>query len=178
MGQRYGELNDRLIEFIGKQRLFFVATAAPDGRVNVSPKGLDTLRVLAPDRIVWLGLSGSGNETAAHLLEIRPHDADVLRLRRHARHPARLWPRPCRSSPRRGLGGTGLCSALAGARQIFDLAIDLVQTSCGFGVPLFDYRGERHQLDRWAADKGEDGIRAYWEEKNLVSLDGKPTHLL
>ena len=67
---------------------------------------------------------------------------------------------------------------LPGARQIFDLTVDLVQTSCGFAVPLYDYNGDRDQLIKWAHTKGEDGIHRYWEDNNQTSLDGKPTHIL
>lgn len=67
---------------------------------------------------------------------------------------------------------------LPGARQIFDLAVDLVQTSCGMGVPYFDYAGEREQLSKWAINKGKDALKTYWQEKNQVTLDGKPTYIM
>jgi hypothetical protein len=179
MGKQYSEITDHLRQFIERQKMFFVATAAADGRINLSPKGLDTLRVLGPNRVLWLNLTGSGNETAAHLLEndrmtlmFCAFDGDpvILRLYGHARvvHPrdpewhewAQLFP------------------ALPGARQIIDVAVDLAMTSCGMGVPLFDFRGERGQLDAWAARKGADGIAQYWRQKNQLSLDGKPTKIL
>jgi hypothetical protein len=71
-----------------------------------------------------------------------------------------------------------LFEPLPGTRQLFDLAIDLVQTSCGMAVPCFDFAGERRQLNEWAEQKGEAGLRRYWEEKNQLSLDGKPTDIL
>lgn len=179
MGQRYPDIPDRLAEFIGRQQVFFVATAACDGRINLSPKGMDSLRVLDPNRVIWLNLTGSGNETAAHLLEndrmtlmFCAFDGDplILRLYGHARsvHP-------------RDPEWAGLIArfpALPGARQIVDLNVDLVQTSCGMGVPLLDFRGERPQLNAWADKKGVDGIRQYWEQRNRVSLDGRPTRIL
>ena len=179
MGQKFSELNDRHIDFIRKQKLFFVATAAPDGRVNVSPKGMDSLRVLDSNRVVWLSVTGSGNETSAHVQE-NPRmtlmfcafegSPLILRVYGNARviHPRDSdWD-----------VAFALFDPLPGSRQIFDLAVDLVHTSCGMGVPLFDYVGERNQLDRWAEKKGEEGIKAYWDEKNRISLDGKPTNIL
>ncbi|MGI9414149.1 MAG: pyridoxamine 5'-phosphate oxidase family protein [Hyphomicrobiales bacterium] len=171
-------LNDRLISFIKEQKLFFVATAAPDGRVNLSPKGMDTLKVISETRIVWLNLSGSGNETAAHLRELDrmtlmfcafEDKPMILRVygRARAYHPRD--PGWDRLSP--------LFPALPGSRQIFDLDIDLVQTSCGTGVPVYEFkrdRGETELLPFYDA-MGEEGVRAYWERKNQTSIDGKPT---
>lgn len=174
-------LNRTLRDFIERQKLFFVATAAPTGRVNLSPKGLDSLRILADDRIVWLNLTGSGNETAAHLRE-SPRmtlmfcafegDAMILRVYGQASvaHPGDAgWD-----------ALTALFPDMAGARQVFDLKIDLVQTSCGTGVPLFAHAGERGdtELLPFYEAMGEDGVRAYWRKKNLTSIDGRDTGLL
>ena len=179
MGQRYAELPPRLVQFIQQQKIFFVGTAASDGRVNVSPKGMDTLRVLGPNRVVWLNVTGSGNETAAHLAESSrmtimfcafEGEPLILRLYGNARpfHPRdRGWAELIDLFP-----------PVAGARQIFDLDIDLVQTSCGMAVPFLEFRGERDQLTKWAEKKGSEGIRQYWEQKNQVSIDGKPTHIV
>lgn len=179
MGKQYTQLPDNLTDFIARQKLFFVGTAAADGRVNVSPKGMDTLRVVAANRVVWLNLTGSGNETAAHLRE-QPRitlmfcafegDPLILRLYGHARA---LHPRDPEWSTL-----LPLFPNLNGARQIVDVAIDLVQTSCGMGVPLLDFKAGRDQLEKWADKKGTQGIQAYWEEKNQISLDGKPTYIL
>lgn len=179
MGQRYPELSEKLSSFIQQQKLFFVATAASDGRINISPKGMDTLRVLSNTRVVWLNLTGSGNETAAHLLEndrmtlmfcAFEGNPLILRLYGHAKaiHPRdQEWSELFNVFP-----------ALAGARQIIDMTIDLVQTSCGMAVPFFDFQGERTQLKQWAEKKGQEGIQSYWEEKNQLSLDGKPTEII
>jgi len=179
VGQKFSAIGDRHREFIARQRMFFVGTAAAEGRVNVSPKGLDALRVLAPDRVVWLNLTGSGNETAAHVRELDrmtlmfcafEGPPMILRLYGHA---AVLH--------RRDAGWAELASLfppLAGARQIVDLRVDLVQTSCGLGVPQYGYGGQRDGLETWARGKGEEGIRRYWEEKNRVSLDGAATGVL
>lgn len=179
MGQRYTELSDKLKAFIEAQKLFFVGTAAADGRVNVSPKGMDSLRVLDRNRVVWLNVTGSGNETSAHIQE-NPRmtlmfaafegEPMILRLYGEARVIHKTdseWEELF-----------ALFSPLPGARQLFDLSIDLVQTSCGMAVPFFDYTSERPQLNNWARKKGDEGIQAYWKEKNQISLDGKPTYIL
>jgi hypothetical protein len=179
MAQQYGEISDKLKRFIEAQKIFFVATAAPDSRINLSPKGMDSLRVLDPGRVLWLNLTGSGNETAAHVqqdprmtLMFTAFEGPpmILRLYGSAKAVHRNDPQWDEL--------ISLFPPLPGARQIFDLAIDLVQTSCGFGVPLFDYAGERDQLGNWADQKGEEGIRAYWEQNNRSSLDGLPTHIM
>ena len=179
MADRSPELNARLRTFIEHQRLFFVATAVANGRINLSPKGMDSLRVLAPHRVIWLNVTGSGNETAAHV----QHDPRmtlmfcafegpplILRLYGSARAVHRAdpdWAELYAHFPPQ-----------TGARQIFDLDIDLVQTSCGFGVPLMEYQGERGLIEKWSEKKGAEGIEAYWGKKNQVSLDGIETGIL
>ena len=179
MGQRFPAIGERHRDFIQRQRMFFVATAAPEGRVNLSPKGLDALRVLGPSRVAWLNLTGSGNETAAHLLE---HDRMTLMFCAFEGAPLilRLYGRASALHPR-DTGWAelaGLFPPLTGARQIIDMRVELVLTSCGLGVPRYDYLGQRDGLETWARNKGEDGIRRYWEEKNRLSLDGKATGVL
>ena len=162
--------------FIAEQPVYFVATSAPDARINLSPKGMDSLRVIGPNRLIWLNVTGSGNETAAHL----PRDPRMTVM----------W---CSFCPRplilraygtarvvhRGDGDWADLSAqlpaLPGARQIFDLAVDLVQTSCGFAVPQMEAARERPVLRTWAEQKGPEGIAAYWDERNRVSIDGLAT---
>ncbi len=176
MGKQYSSISNTLKDFIEKQKIFFVATAASDGRVNVSPKGMDTLRVIDDTKVVWLNLTGSGNETAAHLLDtnrmtIMFCDFDdrpvILRLYGTANtiHPRDLaWQH---YAP--------MFDTFISARQIFEMKVDLVQTSCGFGVPLFDYQGDRDTLINWSINKGGDGIKDYWMNKNQKSIDGKET---
>ena len=174
-------LNRTLCDFIERQPLFFVATAASEGRVNLSPKGLRSLKIMDERRIVWLSLSGSGNETAAHLQESDRMtlmfcafngEAMILRVYGHAKmfHP--------RDGEWNGLAG--LFAPMAGSRQIFDLSIDLVQTSCGSGVPLMEYKGERGtaELLPFYEAMGEEGVRDYWKRKNTRSIDGKSTGIL
>ena len=180
MAKVYDRISDELQDFIRQQHLFFVATAplSTAGHVNLSPKGLDSLRVLSPNRVAYLDLTGSGNETSAHLLEngritlmfcafqepplilrlygqgrvVLPHDSDWQAL-------------------------YSLFSPLPGARQIIVTEVDRVQTSCGFGVPLYELQDQRSLLVDWAAKKGEAGLRDYRQQKNSVSLDGLPAPL-
>jgi len=179
MAQRFTEIKDSLREFIGQQQIFFVGTAAADGRVNVSPKGMDSLRVAGPNRVLWLNVTGSGNESAAHVQSLPRMTlmfcaftgaALILRVYGTARvihHGEAEWD-----------ALYGLFRPLPGARQIFDLAVDLVQTSCGQAVPFFDHAGTREELNEWAERKGEQGIRDYWRDRNQLSLDGEPTGIL
>ena len=176
MAKQYPGIPERLAHFIAEQKIFFVATATQDSRVNVSPKGLDSLRILSPNRVVWLNLTGSGNESAAHV-QTDPRmtlmfcaftgDPVILRLYGMARAVHRADPDWEALS--------ALFPPLPGARQIFDVAIDLVQTSCGFGVPYFDFAGDRTDLRVWTEKKGDEGVRRYWQERNALSIDGIET---
>ena len=171
-------LNGTLRSFIEKQPLFFVATADKDGRVNVSPKGLDTLQIKEDNRIIWLSLSGSGNETAAHVnatgrmtLIFCAFEGDPFILRVYGQ--AKVY------HPRDAEWETHIASfsQMAGSRQIFDLEIDLVQTSCGSGVPIMEFKKSRGEEDLlpFYAEMGPKGVESYWRRKNLETIDGKPT---
>ncbi|MDH4225135.1 MAG: pyridoxamine 5'-phosphate oxidase family protein [Deltaproteobacteria bacterium] len=179
MAKQFAALTPELRDFIARQTVFFTATAAPHGRVNVSPKGMDTLRVAADNRVVWLNLTGSGNETAAHLLadgritlmwcalEGQPM---ILRLygRGRAVHPGdEEWGELIPLFP-----------PLPGARQVIVTEVELVQTSCGYAVPLFDFVAQRDLLTKWSDTKGETGVREYWNTNNRVSLDGLDTGII
>jgi Pyridoxamine 5'-phosphate oxidase len=179
MGKQYKELSETLIGFIAAQKVFFVGTATADSRVNVSPKGMDALRVLSGDRVLWLNLTGSGNETSAHV----QHDPRmtimfcafegaplILRLYGNAR--------VIHQNDAEWQELYSFFQPLPGARQIFDLSIELVQTSCGMGVPYYTYERERPMLADWAIKKGNEGLRQYWEEKNQLSIDEIPTHIV
>lgn len=179
MAMMFEALSERHIEFIRAQNIFFTGTATADSRINVSPKGMDSLRVLDPKRVAWLSVTGSGNETSAHVqadarmtlmfcaFEGAPL---ILRLYGRARVVHRGDPDWAALFPS--------FKPLPGARQIFDLAIDHVQTSCGMGVPFMDYKGERGALEAWAEKKGEAGLREYWALKNQSSIDGLPTGII
>ena len=163
-------------EFIARQKVFFVATQAPGGRINLSPKGLDSLRVLDEQTVAYLDLTGSGAETAAHLrvdprmtLMLCSFSADALILRLYGQG----------RSVRPGDADWGALSSRfpdhPGARQVVVLQVESVQTSCGAGLPLMGYAGERGTLTEWARKKGTEGMAAYRREKNATSIDGLPT---
>ena len=179
MAKQYPSISDKLSSFIAVQKIFFVATAARQGSVNISPKGMDSLRVINDKRVVWLNVTGSGNETSAQLQQANrmtlmfcsfSGDPMILRLYGKAeeitpseKHWDELY---------------SLFNPLPGCRQIFDMEIELAQTSCGMSVPFFDYIDERSQLNDWADKKGKEGIKQYWQDKNQFSLDGYPTNIL
>ncbi len=179
MARRYPQLSDEHIEFISRQKLYFVGTAANNGTINVSPKGFDTLRVISPNRIVWLNITGSGNETAAHLAQngrmtimFCAFDGDPIILRLYGKATA-IHPRDEAWDEL-----ASLFEPQQSARQCVDFQIELAQTSCGFGVPFYEFQQERDNVDKWVDAKGEQGIKNYWRDKNQTSLDGLPTHIL
>lgn len=177
MGKVFAALDERLTQFIEAQSMFVVATApsGDDGLVNASPKGLDTFRILGPTRVAYLDFAGSGVETIAHLRQngrivlmfcavsgpplivrlhgrgrvVEPPDAEYAELR--ARFPS---PAP--------------------ARAVIVVELTRISDSCGFGVPLMEFKGHRPQMEETSLKKGEEGLRAYQRQKNAVSLDGLP----
>src|SRR4051794_33833805 len=181
MAKRFPHLTDAHRNFIARQHIFFTASAAEGARVNLSPKPVEAFRVLGDNAVAYLDRTGSGNETAAHLLAdgrltimFCSFEGAPLILRLYGR--GRALHRGSDAYARllaESFGG----DEPIGARQTVVLDVDLVQTSCGFGVPLFDYQGERRNLDRWTEAKGEEGIKAYQRENNARSMDGLPTGL-
>jgi len=180
MGKFHDSINDSHRKFIARQKMFFVSTAplSGSGHINLSPKGLDSFHVFSANRVAYMDLIGSGNETSAHILEngritimfcafdgppnilrlygtgytVLPGDAEWAELSAHF-------------------------TLTPGTRQIIVAAIHKVQTSCGYSVPLYNYAGERDHAEQWANAKGEEGLKLYQAQKNLVSLDGLPTAL-
>lgn len=179
MAKQYSTIEPPLRDFIERQHIFFVASAAQGARVNVSPRSTDCLRVIDERSICYLDRTGSGNETMAHLRA----DGRLTVMLCAFKGPPRIL--RLYGKGRSILRGTEdydrlLASQFGteplGARQIVVLAVDLVQTSCGYGVPLFDYEGERDSMDRWAEAKiADDALDAYQREKNTQSIDGLPT---
>ncbi len=163
--------------FIAAQPMYFVATAplAGDGHVNLSPKGLDTFRVLGPTEVAYLDLTGSGNETAAHVYE---NGRVTILFCAFAGQPKilRLYGRGRVNLPgdERWAELRSLFPDLPGIRQVFTIELDRVQYSCGFGVPLLERQRDRDNLPRWAENKGEAGLAQYRETKNARSIDGLP----
>lgn len=177
MGKSYGAIEPSLRAFIEAQHVFFVATApaGSEGHVNCSPKGRDSFRILTGTTVAYLDYTGSGAETIAHVREngrivvmfcafegsprivrlhgrarvVEPHDAEFEKLITH------FDPAPA-------------------VRSVLVIECDRITDSCGYGVPLMRYEGERPQMAAWAARKGEDGVETYKREKNAVSIDGLP----
>jgi len=178
MAKSYKELTDNLIEFIKKQHLFFVATATDTSRVNISPKGCDTLRVVSPTQIVWLNHTGSGNETSAHVQQNSRMSIMwcafegaplILRVYGQAKviHQADpLWQQYISLFP-----------SSSGSRQIFELNIEMVQTSCGKSVPFMDFVEDRTTLLEGYEKEGREEIQNYWVKKNHISIDGITTNI-
>ena len=178
MGKFHNSIKDEHKAFAQKQKMYFVSTSPLDkeGHINLSPKGLDSFRILSPTRVAYMDIVGSGNETSAHLLEngritimfcafdgppnilrfygagytVLPGDAEWEDLSTHF-------------------------DIQIATRQIIVADIDKVQTSCGYSVPLYQYKGERDHADKWAQKKGREGLEEYMNEKNLKILDGLPT---
>jgi hypothetical protein len=176
MAERFTQLDDKHMAFIQKQHMFFVGTAGAEGFVNVSPKGMDSLRIINESTVAWLNLTGSGNETAAHVLE---NSRMTVMFCSFEKQPLilRLYGDATTTHPRDARWGelSALFPEYTGARQIFTLDVELVQTSCGYAVPYYTLQGERPTLDKWADNHGSAGINDYWQEKNTKSLDGKDT---
>ena len=179
MAKKLDKITDDLSDFIQKQKIFFVGTSADQGRINISPKGIDTFRVLGENKIVWLNLTGSGNETAAHLLKSNrmtimfcAFEGKPLILRLYG--VANIFhPRD-----KKFHDYLDLFSNVSGQRQIIEMDVDLVQTSCGFAVPYMDFKEERSTLNSWAEKLGDEEIEKYWTEKNTKSIDGFETKIL
>ncbi len=176
MAKQFDTLEADHQKFIGEQHLFFTGSAAADGLVNVSPKGMDTLHIADPNRIIWMNLTGSGNETAGHILEnprvtlmwcsftTRPLIMRVYGTAKAINPGDDEWDAHASHFPPH-----------RGARQIFDVQVDMVQTSCGWGVPFMDFNRDRDTMQKYIDGKTDQGFRDSWVKNNAVTLDGKPT---
>lgn len=179
MAQQYAQLTEELTSFISEQKIFFTGTAAAEGKINVSPKGMDTFRVLNDQQVAWLNLTGSGNETASHL---RQSNRITLMFCSFDKKPLilRLYgtAKTIHQNDAEWEQYISLFPEIPGSRQIFVVHLDLVQTSCGYAVPRLEFKEERQVLKKWASVKGEEGIKEYWAEKNTVDLDGRKTGII
>jgi hypothetical protein len=179
MAKFYSEINPSLQNFIKEQKIFFTATAPQKGRINLSPKGIDTFRCLDNKTVAYLDLTGSGNETSAHLNE---DSRMTIMFCSFSEKPLilRLYGqgKVIRPRDKEWQKFYSLFNPVTGERQIIVVEVDSAQTSCGYGVPVYEFKEERETLIEWATKKGEQGIREYWEAKNLKSIDGLPTKLL
>lgn len=180
MGKFFDSIQDSHTAFIKKQKMYFVASAplSAAGHVNLSPKGIDSFRVLSSSQVAYMDIVGSGNETSAHLLE---NGRITIMFCAFEGPPniLRLYGQGFTVLP-----GEQQWDELAAhftlqpaTRQIIVANIHKVQTSCGFSVPLYDYTGERTHAQQWAQSKGAEGLEAYKQQKNRVSIDGLPTAL-
>ena len=179
MAEQFSSIQDEHRDFIESQKIFFVASADSAGRINLSPKGQESLRVLGSNEILWLNLTGSGNETAAHVAEVNrmtlmwcafSGPPRIMRVYGSAEviHPRdSQWIECTRHIP-----------PVLGARQYFRVSVEMLQTSCGYAVPLMDYVEDRVALAKCSEKRGTEGIADYWRENNQRSLDNKPTGIL
>jgi Pyridoxamine 5'-phosphate oxidase len=179
MAKFYPTLTAELQDVIAQQQMFFTATGVADGRINLSPKGIDSFRIIDPQTVAYLDLTGSGNETSAHLLvndritimfcsfQGKPLILRLYGTGKVMRPRDRDWSDWVRRFP-----------VTPGTRQIVKIAIESVQTSCGMAVPTYDFVAQRSALIDWAENKGEAGLQEYWTAKNQTSIDGLPTEIL
>ncbi len=178
LGKQFSELSDKHIEFIENQKIYFVGTATESGNVNLSPKGGDSLRVINSKQIAWLNLTGSGNESASHVIrnsrmtlmfcafEGAPLIFRVYGKAKVLHTKDEEWGQFVQLFPES-----------VASRQIFILDIDFVQSSCGRSVPYFSYEGDRDDLANWSKKQGVEGIEQYWLKKNQKSIDGLETEI-
>jgi hypothetical protein len=177
MGKTYATIDEKLSDWLGAQKIFFVATAplTPNGHINCSPKDAASFRVLDEKTVVYLDLTGSGAETIAHLKEngrivlmfcALQGAPKIVRL--HGRGETIEPNHPDFESLRAFFQQT------PGLRAFIRIRLRRISDSCGFGVPLYEYRGERSQLKEWSKRKGESALSIYRQEKNRRSIDGLP----
>lgn len=180
MGKFHNSMTDAHIEFISKQKMFFTATAplSTEGHINLSPKGLDSFRVLSPTKVVYMDIIGSGNETSAHILE---NERITFMFCAFEGPPniLRLYGKGYTVLPNDDEWNeyAAMFEIPLAIRQFIVADIYKVQTSCGFSVPYYEYLGDRDHAIKWAETKGSDGLQQYIKDKNYISLDGLPTAL-
>jgi hypothetical protein len=177
MGKSYPAIEGSIKEFIDAQQMFFVGSAPLDAKshVNISPKGLDTFRILGPTTVAYLDLTGSGIETVAHVYEngrivlmfcAFQGPPKILRLHGHGRVVEPHEPEFADLE--------SLFPRFDAIRSIIVIEISDIADSCGYGIPLFSYQGQREQLGAWARQHGPEGVKSYQQRKNQQSLDGLP----
>jgi hypothetical protein len=179
MAAKFDSINSALKKFIEKQKMFFTGSAGAEGTVNVSPKGMDTLKIVDENTIVWLNHTGSGNETSAHVQE---NGRMTLMFNSFDKKPLILkvfgTATVIHEKDERYEEMVAHFEEMVGVRQFFELKVELAITSCGYGVPLYEYKGERDLMQKWAEKKGRDGIKEYWAQNNAITIDGVKTNIL
>lgn len=178
MADFFNHITDKHVDFLAEQPMFFTATACASGRINLSPKGNDSFRVLSPKLCGYLDMGGSGNETAAH---IKNDGRITLMFNSFSRNPLiyRIYGkgRVVRPSHKEFAELRSQFPAELPARQIILIEVESTQTSCGYAVPIAEEMTSRDTLVKWVAQKGEEKIRAYEQENNVKSIDGFDTGL-
>ncbi len=179
MGTQYKSLNKKIEEFILDQKIFFVATATKDSFINLSPKGMDSLKIMSKTRVIWLNSTGSTNKSSAHVqrdsrmtmmfcsFDKEPLIVKLIGNAKVIHKNDKEWDEL-----------SSLLPKIQGARQIFDLKIEMVLTVCGMAVPFFDYKGEREELTNYWIKQGDEGLEEYWKKKNQTSLNGYETNIV
>ncbi len=177
MGKEFREIDEKIRRWIERQRLFFVSTAplAGDGRINCSPKGLDALRVLGPRRLAYADTGGSGIETVAHLKE----NGRIVIMLCAFEGPPKIFRFYGRGRPLEPHDPAfpeleSQFSGLPSIRNIIDIDVDCIRDSCGYGVPLYEFKQERESLQNWFDKKTGDEVQQYFVDNNAESLDGLP----
>jgi len=179
MAVKFESINQAHRDFIAKQKMFVVGSAGEKGFINVSPKGMDSLRIIDDTTVVWVNYTGSGNETSAHIQEngrmtimFNSFDKTPLILKLYG--DARV----IHEKDEKYQEIAQYFEPHVGIRQFFEMKIALVLTSCGYGVPQYEFIAERDTLKKWSDKKGREGIKAYWEEHNTQTLDGIETKIM
>lgn len=177
MAKQFPNIPKALQNFIAEQHVFFVGSADVDGRVNISPKGMDSLKILDENRVIWLNLTGSGNETAPHTQAV---NRMTIMFCSFTKKPLilRLYGtvKCYHRTDAEFEGLSAIFPNFKGKRQVFDVQVEMVQTSCGYAVPFYEFKEERTRLVDWSEKKEDDEAwKDYWREKNMVTIDGKPT---
>ena len=179
MAVKFESINKAHKEFIEKQKMFVIGSAGADGFINVSPKGMDSFKIIDENTVVWMNHTGSGNETSAHVQEngrmtimFNSFDKAPLILKLYGKAIV------IHDKDDRWEEMSSHFVEFIGARQFFEMKVELVLTSCGFGVPQYKYIGERNSLQKWAKSKGREGMKVYWSEKNTKTLDGVDTNII
>lgn len=175
MSKEYSEIDNKIRDWVAKQKMFFVATAplAGDGMINCSPKGMDSFRILGPKTVAYLDLTGSGVETIAHLKE----NSRIVIMMTAFEGPPQII--RFHGKGRVLQKGTPAYDEFLphfvdypGARSIIVIEVDRISDSCGYSVPLYAYKGDRDVLLKWAKTKGDEGVVDYQSKNNRESLDG------
>jgi hypothetical protein len=178
MSNWYKTITPELKQFINEQKVFFVATAPREGRINLSPKGMDTFRVISPRRVIYLDITGSGNETAAHLLDNGritimfcsfDKTARIMRIYGHGR--------TVHSGDQTWNKYLSMFQPERGTRQIMEIEVEATMTSCGYGVPVMGSPTERDTLRKYWEKRDEETLINYQHKENERSIDGLATGL-